>query len=186
MSDRRYEKNEYVGNYAAFGTGAVFLIVGMVSLVMRATNFNFIDLAGWGFWLFIPAFFILLSAVSQYLTDRRVRKDVEMVINERGPGRYKLDEIAVEAGVKRKFLLRVLMDLRASRRIKYMYDNQTGEIIIGEQIQYEQSPEYQPLARGNQFVQAVPQDSSFCVFCGQKLEQNSEVKFCPNCGSQLE
>nr|MDO8114610.1 zinc ribbon domain-containing protein [Candidatus Sigynarchaeota archaeon] len=185
MSDRHYEKREYAGNYAAFGTGFVFLFVGIMSLVMRAFNFDLIGLSGWGFWLFIPAFFILLGAVSQLYTDKKVRQDVQIVLQDRGNGRFKLDEIAAEAGVKRKFLLRVLMDLRAAGRVKYKYDGQTGEIIIGEEVKYEQAPEYQPMAKGGQAVQAVPKEKKFCIFCGQQLEQNPGVKFCPNCGSQL-
>jgi predicted RNA-binding Zn-ribbon protein involved in translation (DUF1610 family) len=31
----------------------------------------------------------------------------------------------------------------------------------------------------------VTTDRKFCIFCGQMLENNVQVKFCPNCGSQL-
>jgi len=186
-SDRHYMKREYAGNHAAFGTGIVFLLVATISLILRTINFDFISLSSWGFWFFVPAFFILIGAVGQLSTDKRIRRDVEATMRQRGSGRFPLDEIAAEAGVKRRFLLRVLMDLRNMGRITYRYDGQTGEIIVGEQITYQQAPEYQPLPSRNEPVPlpAVQNERRYCIYCGQLFEPNTEIKYCPNCGSQL-
>ena len=186
-SDRHYMKREYAGNHATFGTGVMFLLVATISLILRTLSVDFISLASWGFWLFVPAFFILIGAVSQLSTDRRIRQDVETSMRQRGSGRFPLDEIAAESGVKRRFLLRVLMDLRNMGRITYRYDAQTGEIITGEQVTYQQSPEFKPIQSRNEPVaeEMIQKGRHFCIFCGQIFEPNTEVKYCPNCGSQL-
>jgi hypothetical protein len=180
-------KREYAGNHAAFGTGVMFLLVATISLIFRTGNIDFIGLSSWGFWLFIPAFFILVGAVGQVSTDNRIRKDVEAAMQQRGSGRFPLDEIAAEAGVKRRFLLRVLMDLRNMGRIKYRYDGQTGEIIVGEQVMYQQAPEFKTIPGRSELAaeKIIQTERHFCIFCGQIFEPNTEVKYCPNCGSQL-
>lgn len=186
-SDRHYVKREYAGNHAAFGTGVMFLFIGTISLILRTMNVDFIGLSSWGFWLFIPAFFILIGAVGQLSTDRRIRQDVEAAMRQRGSGRFLLDEIAADAGVKRRFLLRVLMDLRTMGHLTYRYDDQTGEIIVGEQVLYQQAPEYLPLSNRKEpaTIQAVQKERLYCIFCGQIFEPNIEIKYCPNCGSQI-
>ncbi|MCG3219972.1 MAG: hypothetical protein H7641_01205, partial [Candidatus Heimdallarchaeota archaeon] len=55
--DRYYQKKDYKGDFSAFGAAIAFTIVGVFSLIFRAYNIDFIGLAWWGYWLFIPAFF---------------------------------------------------------------------------------------------------------------------------------
>ncbi|MBD3185373.1 zinc-ribbon domain-containing protein, partial [Candidatus Bathyarchaeota archaeon] len=65
------------------------------------------------------------------------------------------------------------------------YDANTGEILVGETIQYEPAPDYQPLPkRTPPPTPADASEKSFCVFCGQKLA-NPGARFCPNCGSEI-
>lgn len=164
--------------------GIVFCFVGIIALVLNTLKIEFLGLYTWGYYLFIPAFFILLGAVGQFSTDKRIKKDVLAAIQDRANGSYSLDEVAAEAGVKRKDLLRVLVDLRAEGLIKYRYDSATGEIIVGEQIKYEPAPEFKPLPKRS--PPPAPEELSeknFCLFCGHKLREGA--KFCPNCGSSL-
>lgn len=200
MSDRYLRPYEKLGQVKSdLATGTVFLFVGVLSIVMNAASIDFIGLRFWGAFLFIPAFFIMLDGISKFSRGKAIRNDVLMVIKSRGSGRYTIDEIAADAGVKRKHLLRVLFDLRSEGQILYRYDSHTGEIILGEGHAYEQAPGYVP--QGNAAVpaasqepatiQAQPQaeapaavDRKFCVFCGQKLDAGA--RYCPNCGSSLD
>jgi len=164
----------------------VFLGVGIVSLVFSSLRIDFLSLNTWGYLLFIPAFFMLIGAVSNKSTDKRVRRDVLVVVQARKVGKFSLDEIAADAGVKRSHLLRVLMDLRAEGLVSYKYDSQTGEIILGEGMQYQQAPGFEPAKKGEPIAPQTAEERKYCIFCGQILDSaNSHVKFCPNCGSQL-
>ncbi len=184
--ERHYSNRDYEGNVAStLTTGFVFLCFGLISLVLKNFGVDAWGFSYWGFWLLVPAFFILLGGVSQFTTEKRVRADVLLVVRQRGPGRYTLDEIAADAGVKRRHLLRVLGDLRAANQCTYRYDAQSGEIVMGEAVAYEPSPEYQPLPKRADTVEtvAVQREKQYCVFCGQKIEP--ATRYCPNCGSQL-
>jgi hypothetical protein len=185
VTRRNYEKREYEGTNTSLGCGLVFLGVGIVSLVFSSLSITFMGLNTWGYWLFIPAFFMLVGAVSNKSTDNRVRRDVLAVVQSRKSGRFTLDEIAADAGVKRSHLLRVLMDLRGEGLVSYKYDSQTGEIILGETIQYQQAPGFEPVKKGHEAVVIAASEHKYCIFCGQLLDANPQVKFCPNCGSQL-
>ena len=86
------------------------------------------------------------------------------------------EHIAIEIGIKPKDLLRVLLDLRNKNMVKYKFNPDTGEIVLGESVSYTPSvkkPE----------VTLAKEDKSFCVYCGQKLD--GEAIFCPSCGSKL-
>jgi hypothetical protein len=180
---RHYEKREYEGTNSSLGCGLVFLGVGIVSLVFSSLSITFMGLSTWGYWLFIPSFFMLVGAISNKSTDKRVRRDVLAVVQSRKLGRFTLDEIAADAGVKRSHLLRVLMDLRGEGLVSYKYDSQTGEIILGEAIQSQQAPGFEPVKKGQEPVVVAVSEHKYCIFCGQLLDP--QVKFCPNCGSQL-
>ncbi|MHA1369738.1 MAG: hypothetical protein ACTSWN_00645 [Promethearchaeota archaeon] len=183
---RYYKKREYSGSLSGFTTGSVFVAIGIIALVLNTLNVDFIGLRYWGYYLFIPAFFILLGAVGQYFTDKRVRKDVLAAIRSRGNGNYSLDEIAADAGVKRKHLLQVLMDLRADGQIKYMYNSETGEIIIGQEIPYDPIPTNNiPVNQDKQVAVKEPGNyMQYCMYCRHRIEQ-SNARFCSYCGSEL-
>ena len=127
MSDNRYYyKKNYTGNLSTFGTAIVFAIVGILSLIFRAYNISFIGLAGWGYWLFIPAFFIFIGGFSTIYWDKRMRDTVYGAIVNR-TGKVKLENFAQEVSIKPNNILRILLDLRAKRGIQYSYDGATGE-----------------------------------------------------------
>ncbi len=180
---RQYEKREYVGTNSSLGCGMVFVGVGIVSLVFSSLGIDFLGLRSWGYWLFIPAFFMLIGTVGSKSTDKRVRRDVLAVVQARKAGRFSLDEIAADAGVKRSHLLRVLMDLRGEGLVSYKYDSQTGEIILGEGVQYQQAPGFELAKKGEQPTPQAASERKYCIFCGQMLD--ASPRFCPNCGSQL-
>ncbi len=178
MTKRRYE-----GNLSGFATGFVFLFVGIISLILNSLDVDFIGLKFWGYWLFIPAFFILLGSVGQLSTDRRLRKEVLVAIQERQAGKYKLEDIALEVGIKPGDLLRVLLDLRTAGQVTYKYDADSGELLLGQQSNYQPHPQFQstPAAQPSQ---APSGDNKYCPYCGQSVAANA--KFCEHCGSKLQ
>ncbi|MBN2151376.1 MAG: hypothetical protein JW839_08025 [Candidatus Lokiarchaeota archaeon] len=182
---RHYEKRDYEGTNSSLGCGLAFLGVGILSLVLSSLSIDFLSLNTWGHWLLVPAFFMIIGAINNKSTDKRVRRDVLAVVQARKAGRFLLDEIAADAGVKRSHLLRVLMDLRGEGLVSYKYDSQTGEIILGEEVQYQQAPGFEPARKGEAPVPQAGSERKYCIFCGQMLDANPQVKFCPNCGSQL-
>ena len=120
--DRYYLKKNYVGNMSTFGTAIVFTIVGILSLIFMRLNIQFIGLAYWGYWLFIPAFFIFIGGFSSLYWDKRMRDSVyHTAVNKKG--RVKLENFAQEAGIKPNNILRILLDLRAKRGLQYSYDS---------------------------------------------------------------
>ena len=182
--DRYYYKKKYTGDYSAFGTAAVFTLVGILSLVFRRLNIEFIGLAWWGYWLFIPAFFIFIGAVGHLYTDRRMRDSVFYASQNRS-GRIRIEAFATEVGIKPQDVLRILVDLRASRGIQYKYDGATGEIIFGEDVKYEKAPEFvEPMPKKQADVIFPSGDVNYCPYCGNKT--TAGMQFCENCGSKLQ
>ena len=149
MSCRNYyTKRDYAGNHAGFGVGAVFVFIGLVSLVMRNAGMQIFGLYAWGHWLFIPAFFIIIGSIAQVSTDKCIRQDVASMLAQGGYRKYTLDQISIEANVKHHCVLRVLMDLRDLGMITYTCDAQSGEIVVGDQMIYPQAAVYQPVSHG--------------------------------------
>lgn len=182
--DRYYYKKNYTGNLSTFGTAIVFTIIGILSLIFRAYSIGFIELRTWGYWFFIPAFFMFIGGFSSLYWDKRMRDSVySSTINR--TGRVKLESFAQEVGIKPNNILRILLDLRTRRGIHYSYDGDTGEIIFGEEVKYEKSTEFEtPLSKKQAEVIFTGGEVNFCPYCGHKSPAGS--KFCESCGSKLE
>ena len=168
---------------STFGTGLVFLFVAIMSLVFRAINFDLIGLSSWGYWLFIPAFFITIGGFTQISTNIQFQKAVRVAILDRGnQGAHKLEDIALEVGIKPKVVLRVLIDLRQKGVISYRFNSETGEIILGENVVYAPVDNY--IAPPKNLAEPLSTEGkSYCVYCGQQLRKGS--LFCENCGSKI-
>ncbi len=168
---------------STFGTGLVFLFVAIMSLVFRAINFDLIGLSSWGFWLFIPAFFITIGGFTQISTNIQFQKAVRVAILDRGnQGAHKLEDIALEVGIKPKDVLRVLIDLRQKGVISYRFNSETGEIILGENVVYTPIDNY--IAPPKNLEEPLSTEGkSYCVYCGQQLREGAI--FCENCGSKI-
>lgn len=181
--NRYYTKKDYKGNYSAIGTGIVFAIVGILSLIFMRYNIQFIGLAYWGYWLFIPAFFIIIGGIGDMLNDRRMRDAVYAAALNR-KGRVKVENFAQEIGIKPKNIIRILVDLRIKRGIQYSYDGETGEIIFGEEVEYDRAPEYTaPMSKKQAEIIFPTGEVNFCPYCGHKT--SAQMQFCENCGSKL-
>jgi len=180
---RYYYKETYEAAIGTFAVAIVFLFVAILSLFFRAFNILFIGLAFWGFWLFIPAFFIFIGGFEQLYRNYKYKQIVKNALAQRNfQGTYKLEHIALEIGMKPAVLLRVLLDLRNKGLVKYRFDAETGQIILGQPITYTPATEYVPPTK--KLDAPLPTEGkNFCVYCGHKLE--SEGNFCPNCGSNL-
>ena len=189
MSQENKYRNRYVYKEtyeAAIGTFAVaivFLFVAILSLFFLKFEIGFIGLDSWGYFLFIPAFFIFIGGFSQLYRNYKYKQVVKSALAQRNfQGTYKLEHIALEIGMKPKVLLSVLLDLRSKGIIKYSFDAETGQIILGQPITYQPATEYIPPAK--KLETPLPTEGKkYCVYCGHKMEAGGN--FCPNCGSNL-
>ncbi|MEE9378436.1 MAG: zinc ribbon domain-containing protein [Candidatus Lokiarchaeia archaeon] len=181
--NRYVYKETYETAIGTLATAIVFLFVAILSLFFRSFEITFIGLAQWGYWLFIPAFFIFLGGFSQLYRNYKYKQVVKSAVAQRNfQGTYKLEHIALEIGMKPKILLNVLLDLRSKGIIKYSFDAETGKIILGQPITYQPASEYVPPAK--KLESPLPTEGKkFCVYCGHKIEAGGN--FCPNCGSNL-
>ena len=181
---RYYYKESYEAAIGTFACACVFLFVAILSLVFRALpQIDLLGLSGWGFWLFIPAFFIFIGGFEQLYRNSKYKRVVKNALAQRNfQGTYKLEHIALEIGMKPSVLLRVLSDLRNRGIIKYSFNPDTGEFILGQTITYSPATEYVPPPK--KMTEPLPTEGkNYCVYCGHKLE--SSGNFCPNCGSHL-
>ncbi len=180
---RYYYKEDYTSAIGTFATGIVFLFVAILSLFFRTYNVEFIGLASWGYWLFIPAFFIFIGGFTQIYRNYKYQQVVKSALIQRNfTGTHKLEHIALEIGMRPKDILRVLQDLRRKGIAKYSFNSESGEIILGQVITYSQANEYVPPAK--KLANPLPSEGKhYCVYCGHKIEISGG--FCPNCGSKL-
>jgi len=181
--NRYYSKKKYEAAIETLGCGFVFLFVAILSLFFLAFNVNFIGLNSWGYWLFIPAFFIILGGVQQYYTNEKFQKSVKVAILDRSnQGTHKLEDIALEVGIKPRDVLKVLIDLRQKGAISYRFNSETGEIILGEKVAYVKSEEF--ISPPKQLAEPLEtKGKGYCVYCGHSL--STEGAFCENCGSKI-
>ncbi|MFW9894397.1 MAG: zinc ribbon domain-containing protein [Candidatus Thorarchaeota archaeon] len=185
VHDRYYSKERYESTYGSFFCGGVFIFVAILSLVLMTirSNFDPAGLQGWGYWLFIPGFLILFfGGFQQLYTNNKFRKSVKnAILNYESPGTYKLEDIALEVGIKPNDLLRVLSDLRASGVLTYKFNSQSGEIELGQKVTYQRSEAYSPPKK---IVESIsPEGKNYCVYCGHKIREGAS--FCENCGSKI-
>ncbi|MFW9826028.1 MAG: zinc ribbon domain-containing protein [Candidatus Thorarchaeota archaeon] len=180
---RYYYKESYEAAIGTFAVAIVFLFVAILSLFFRAFNLHFIGLADWGYWLFIPAFFIFIGGFEQLYRNYKYKNVVKNALAQRNfQGTYKLEHIALEIGMKPAVLLRVLLDLRNKGLVRYSFDADSGQIILGQTITYNPTSDY--FEPPKNIGEPIPTEGkNYCVYCGHKLEISGS--FCPNCGSKL-
>ncbi len=182
--DRYYSKEKYESTYTSFFCGGAFLFVAILSLILLNLNNDFLSLSSWGYWMFIPAFFIIFfGGFQQIYTNMKFKKAVKNAILDHGAqGSVKLEDLALQVGIRPKDVLRVLVDLRAEGSISYKFNQETGEIILGEKVQYIPHESY--VAPPKQLQEPLSTTGkNFCVYCGQKLREGA--RYCENCGSEL-
>ena len=174
---RMYEERKYESEafWSSIGTATVFTIVGIISIILAVLDNPFIGLAYWGYWLFVPAFFIYIGAISTYFKNHRLKSQVLAAIMNYHGKKVILENLAAEVMMKPKNLMRILIDLRTEFKIKFRYDTQSGELIIGEEVEAVSSTSTQPAATSG---------TKFCRGCGRRVEKEDSA-FCTFCGSQL-
>ena len=180
---RYYSKEKYEAAIGTFAVAIVFLFIGILSIVLDFIGYEFIGLEHWGKFMFIPAFFIFIGGFTQIYTNMKFKKAIRVALMERGyKGTHKLEDIALEVGIKPKDVLRVLIDLRNKREVSCRFNSDTGEIILGESAPYLQAENY--VAPPKKLEAPLPTEGrNFCVYCGHKLRENA--RYCENCGSEL-
>lgn len=185
---RYYYKKSYKGNYSAFSTALFFTIVGILSLIFDKLDIDFLGLRHWGYWLFIPAFFSFSGTFSSLINDSRMRKVVLTYISIHSNNRIGVESMSKQLGIRTNDLLRILFDLRLRGKIQYKYDAQSGEILIGETVEYQKSESFEAIPTKNRAEKIVASMDTtkieyYCPFCGHKNPEDSQ--FCINCGSKL-
>jgi len=173
--DRYYEKSREFWNTA--GVALVFTILVLISIVFIIFDIPFMGFKYWGFWFGIPAFFLWIASVNQYMQNKRFKKTVESVLNSYKElnDRISLDKLSSETMISQNILLRVLMDLRSEGRLKYIYDKKTGDIIINPKKLEDQKIEVSEEKSENPY---------YCPYCGEPISRND--KFCFKCGSSTD
>ncbi|MBN1801073.1 MAG: zinc-ribbon domain-containing protein [Candidatus Lokiarchaeota archaeon] len=180
--NRYYSNKSYEAAAGSFGCASTFLFVAILSLVFNSLSVDFMGLRYWGYWLFIPAFFIFIGGFQQIYTNVTYKRAIKAAITQRGTGTFKLEDIALEVGIKPKDVLRVLLSLRNSGKIRYRFNADTGEIMLGESVSYVPSEEFEPPSK--QLIAPIASEGkNFCVYCGHQLAMNAN--FCENCGSKI-
>ncbi|TFG08545.1 MAG: zinc-ribbon domain-containing protein [Promethearchaeota archaeon] len=183
-SNRHYKEQGYQTTLGGFSLAGVFIFVGVLALIFRAIKVEFIGLRYWGYWLFIPAFFIILGSIHQLYVNKKYQKVLLNSLSQRDySGTHKIEDIAAEIGLKPNDVIRILLDLRNKGKVKYRFNSESGELILGESIPYVPSSEYAPSGKK---IAETPhsRDKNFCPYCGQELKPHAT--YCPHCGSQLE
>jgi len=174
------DKRTYEGSTEIWHTAGVaiaFTIVGIISIICTILRIPFIGLRFWGYWLFIPAFFLWISTISIYIKNKRLKQIVMGVINSYGGSikKISLENLSSETLISKSNLLRILIDLRSEGKIKYLYDRNTGDILLGENsIDKIVTKE----------VSIVQDSKIYCPYCGVSISKKD--KFCFKCGSSLE
>ncbi len=181
--NRYYSKGKYEAAIGTFAVACVFLFVAICSLVLLQFDIDFIGLKSWGFYMFIPAFFIFLGGFEQIYTNIKYKKAIKAAIAERNyQGTLKLENLALEVGIKPSDVLRVLLDLRVNEKIRYKFNPETGEIMLGEKVEYEKAEEYTPPPKKID-KPIASEGKKFCPYCGHNLVE--KASFCENCGSKI-
>jgi len=174
MVERRYEgRNQYLG---AFGLGAVFITVGIISIIFAIFKIEFLGLRTWGFYLFIPAFFIIIGGISTFAKVKRLKREVLATLESYKNSRVNADDLAKELMMERPSFMRLLIDLRTDGSTKFRVDAKTGEIIFGEV--------FTPPAIEKEVATKEATGIVFCPQCGYRISADSV--FCPNCGSSVQ
>ncbi|MFW9996066.1 MAG: zinc ribbon domain-containing protein [Candidatus Odinarchaeota archaeon] len=182
---RYYSEEKYEAAIGAFVIGLIFAAIAIISLFMIAMDLRdtFVNLQTWGYWMLIPAFFLILGGFQQIYTNMKYRNAVKNAIFTRGnQGTYKLEHIALETGIRPNFVLRILLDLRDKGVIRYRFNPESGEIVLGESITYARDESY--ISPPKKLQEPLPVKSKdYCLYCGHKLASDSI--FCENCGSKI-
>ena len=181
--DRYYTKKQYTGNWSAFGTAAIFALVGILGIVFHYTDIMFIGLRYWGYYMFIPAFFIFIGGISGILTDKRLRQTVLVTAQSKGNSSVNLEALSTETNIRANDILRILLDLRNTGLVKYRYDTANGEVVFGESVSYQQAPQFEGAMTKRQAADVDIAGATYCPYCGHKPPAGAQ--FCENCGSKL-
>jgi hypothetical protein len=174
VRERRYEgRSQYLG---AFGLGGAFIAVGIISILLNIFHVEFIGLQSWGYFMFIPAFFIIIGGIATYIRVERLKKEVLAALENYRDTQVNVDDLVKELMMERPSLMRLLIDLRTDSYIKFRVDAKTGELIFGQA--------FVPSPIDTKVTPIVATDTIFCPQCGFRISADSV--FCPNCGSSIQ
>ncbi len=172
ITNRNYKgRSDYLG---AFGVAIAFTIVGILGVAFLVLDINFIGLKSWGYYLFIPAFFIWIGGFVSYFQQKQLEKEALAALDSYQSGTVTIETLMQDLMLKRDDLMRLLIELRTQGQIKFRIDSKSGDVIFGESFA---PPISQP-------SEPTPAKTMYCPQCGVKIDVQST--FCSNCGSPVQ
>jgi len=161
-----YGKKEYV---TTLGVAVVFTIIGVLSIVFGWLKILFLGLAWWGFWLFIPAFFLYIATAENYFKSKRA---FQQVVNSiKAYDDISLDKIAAELNIDYSDAKAIVIEAIGKGVIKGRIEASTGRLILED--------------KSNASIDKVAEssESNFIAESKPSEKQIENIKLCPNCGS---
>lgn len=153
MTRRKY-KTEYQF-YSSMILGLILISWGILS---------YFDILPGSIWIAFGGIWILGSAIATMLSRRSILKTV--LYSLKSYKRVKLEDLAKELNMRPDELRAAIIDLRVVGRINVRFDSETGEVVVGEE------------------VERVRETKRFCQYCGESIVETA--RFCPSCGSYIE
>ena len=151
---RRKYKPEYK-IYSSIMVGLIFIVWGVLS---------YFEIFPGSIWIAFAGFWIFGTSVATLLSRESVLKTV--LYSLKSYKRVRLEQLAKELDMRPDELRAAIVDLRANGKINVRFDPETGEVIVGEEIE------------------KVKETKRFCQYCGEPVPE--PVRFCPSCGSYIE
>ncbi|MEM2109659.1 MAG: PCI domain-containing protein, partial [Candidatus Odinarchaeota archaeon] len=120
-----YNKKPYI---TTLGVAIVFTIIGVLSIVFGLLQILFLGLAWWGFWLFIPAFFLYIAAAESYFKSRRA---FEQIVNSiKAYDSVSLDKLSAELNMEYSDVKAIVIEAIGKGEIKGRIEASTGRLIL--------------------------------------------------------
>ncbi|WEU40890.1 MAG: PCI domain-containing protein [Candidatus Odinarchaeum yellowstonii] len=123
-----YSKKPYI---TTLGSAVIFTFIGVLSLVFNLLGIMFLGLAWWGFWMFIPAFFLYISAAESYIKNKRAEEYVVRIIKAYDGDIY-LDKLASELNLAYSDVKAIVVDAISKGKIKARIEASTSKLILLE------------------------------------------------------
>jgi hypothetical protein len=167
----KYKKNQYTDGFSicALLIAGMFYYWGIDAFLDGWWKFGI----NWMGFLWIGIGTAILVSQIAALTNRGKLKNIVLHEFEQNPN-ISMEEISNNTGISVRDLRAIILDLKASGKLRGNFSPETGS-AKEMQVSKEEIP----------IVQKVPQEhGKFCPNCGTPIER-SEAAFCAYCGSKL-
>ncbi len=175
-----YGRKPYI---TSLGVAFVFTFIAILSIVFNSLRIMFLGLAWWGFWMFIPAFFLYIAAVEEYL---KIKRAVEQVLSfiKAYDGDVNLDKLSSELNLDYFDVKAIVADLISKEKIEARIEASTGELIFDKDINKNKVGLLN--SNSDSGIKSAEENMSNIIFCPHcKASINNSLVFCPFCGERI-